>query len=583
MDAGTFLPGIKGPPDAAIIHPGEGGISVGSLSGAKRIDLVFMLDDSVSMSDKHDVLKAAIPDLLNRFVNPVCIDRFGHTSQPVTADAPCPDEQNRQFAPVRDMHIGIVTSSLGSADVPNPYCAPTLGDRNDSAHFVGSLPRGASIPTSAQGFLVWDPDQKANPPGQKDVSVLVDSFRGLVDAVGQKGCGFESQLESWYRLLVDPEPRLSTKLLPCAGADSGLNCPGPDGIDQTVLDARTAFLRPDSLLVVVMLTDENDCSMTDLGSATINFGTSNVMPQGSSVCATNPDDPCCYPCTSAPPAGCPNPDPVCSVSKFATTDNEPNIRCFNGKQRFGFDPLRPVQRYIDALTKPTVPNRAGDAVPNPLFAGGQRTPGEVFLVGILGVPWQDVATDATLGSPTDLKLKSVRELRDNGGWGLILGDPATHTPPRDTLLLEARDPRMGSDPVTGAALAPPTAGFLANPINGHERVQVQKDDLQYSCIFPLPMARECITPQENACECAMPSDGTMNPICQAPDGTYTTTQRFAKAYPPVRELEVIQGVGDSGVVASICPKNATDPTSESYGYRPVIGTLVQDVAPKLIR
>jgi hypothetical protein len=221
-------------------------------------------------------------------------------------------------------------------------------------------------------------------------------------------------------------------------------------------------------------------------------------------------------------------------------------------------------------------------VKNPLFSG-QRTPSQVFLVGILGVPWQDIATDATLASPTDLRLRSARELRDNGRWDVMLGDPATRKPPSDALMLESILTRTGSNPVTGATLAPPTAMVMANPINGHERTIVIPDDLQYACIFPLPQVRDCATSTASGCECRSPSDGEMNPLCQDPGGNYTTIQRYAKAYPPLRLLQVLKGVGDAGVVASICPKNMTDPSSESYAYRPIIGTLVQDVAPILIR
>ncbi|HEX4338729.1 MAG TPA: hypothetical protein VH062_22640 [Polyangiaceae bacterium] len=581
-DAGPIFHGItEPPPDATILHPGEGGIRIGDLAAAKKLDLLFMIDDSSSMGDKHDVLKAAIPDLLARFVNPVCIDRYGATTQPSSADALCPVAMSRQFAPVRDIHIGMITSSLGVADVPSAVCKPELAPAgNDAAHFVGALARASSIPTYPGGFLVWDPDQKAVPAGQKDLPGLIDSFGKLVDAVGQAGCGYENQLESWYRALVDPEPRVATRLLPCGTADSGVKCPGPDGIDQVVLDQRAAFLRPDSLLVIVMLTDENDCSLNDVGSTLL--GESSVVPPaGSAACATNPDDPCCYPCLLAAPAGCPNPDAACSVSKTYVGD-EPNLRCYDGKRRFGFDPLYPVKRYIDALTQKTVPSRSGATVPNPIFAGGQRTPSQIVLVGIAGVPWEDVATDATRTSPTALELKSSRDLVSGAVWDVILGDPATRVPPKNPLMVESVPPRTGADPITGQALAPPTAGLLANPTNGHERVISPADDLQYACIFPLPTTRDCAGMTSN-CDCSNPGDGTMSPLCQAADGTYTTVQRFAKAQPALRILQVIEGVGDAGILTSICPKNITDPSSEAYGYRPVIGTLAQDVAPVLIR
>jgi hypothetical protein len=582
-----MLPGIKKLPDASILHPGEGGIRVGDLNAAKKIDILFMVDDSQSMSDKHEVLKAAIPDLLNRFVNPVCIDPFGATSQPATADAACPSSMKRQFSPVRDIHIGIVTSSLGTLDDINSVCPGVLSmSGDDNGRLVGSLARAASVPTYPGGFLVWDPDQKATPPGQKDVQALVDSFRSLVDAIGQNGCGYENQLEAWYRFLVDPEPRLATPRARCPGDDSGTHYCGaaPEGIDQAVLDQRAAFLRPDSLLVVVMLTDENDCSMNENGLVVLS-DTSSLAPQGSAACATNPSDPCCYPCVSSVPAGCPNPDPVCAVSKtLMAKDDPPNLRCFDGKRRFGFDPLRPVQRYIDALTKQSVPSRSGAMVQNPVFAGGQRTPSQIFLVGIVGVPWQDVATDAARAPNVDLRLKSARDLREGGVWDVILGDPSTRTLPKNALMMESIAPRTGTDPVTGNALAPPTAGYLANPVNGHERNILPGTDLQYACIFSLPAPRDCSALANSSnCDCLSPTDGTMNPLCQGADGTYSTTQGYAKAYPALRILQVLKGVGDAGVLASICPKNIVDSTSEGYGYRPVIGTLVQDVAPMLIR
>src|SRR5689334_6482919 len=45
-----------------------------------KLDLLFMIDDSASMADKQAVLRNTVPDLLNRFVNPVCVDSSGNTT-----------------------------------------------------------------------------------------------------------------------------------------------------------------------------------------------------------------------------------------------------------------------------------------------------------------------------------------------------------------------------------------------------------------------------------------------------------------------------------------------------------------------
>src|SRR5947209_3029405 len=39
-----------------------------------KIDLLFMIDNSSSMADKQQILAQAVPDLVRRLVDPVCIN-----------------------------------------------------------------------------------------------------------------------------------------------------------------------------------------------------------------------------------------------------------------------------------------------------------------------------------------------------------------------------------------------------------------------------------------------------------------------------------------------------------------------------
>ncbi len=71
---------------------------------------------------------------------------------------------------------------------------------------------------------------------------LKKQFTNHVKAAGEKGCGFESSLESWYRFLVDPAPPQSVQVQN--------NFSSPVGVDKEVLKERAAFLRPDSLLAI---------------------------------------------------------------------------------------------------------------------------------------------------------------------------------------------------------------------------------------------------------------------------------------------------------------------------------------------
>src|SRR5262249_48346623 len=75
--------------DARVFDPGEGGVSASRLQRSK-VDLLVMLDDSSSMVEKHALLKAAVPDLVRRLVNPVCMAVTGGTSQHASPKDPCP-------------------------------------------------------------------------------------------------------------------------------------------------------------------------------------------------------------------------------------------------------------------------------------------------------------------------------------------------------------------------------------------------------------------------------------------------------------------------------------------------------------
>jgi hypothetical protein len=67
------------------------------------------------------------------------------------------------------------------------------------------------------------------------------------------------------------------------------------------------------------------------------------------------------------------------------------------------------------------------------------------------------------------------------------------------------------------------------------------------------------------------------PLCQASDGSYGMVQRFGKAYPGIRPLQVLKQIDDingNAVVTSICPRNVSDDTRQDYGYNPAMSALV---------
>ena len=128
-----------------------------------KIDLLFMIDNSSSMADKQAILAQAVPDLVNRLVDPVCIDPMtgaaGRQRATPTDRAPW---ASRDFDPVKDIHIGIISSSLGGhgatgvCDEPDPR--KTFPHNDDQGHL---LARGAMDVAVAdvqnKGFLNWNP------------------------------------------------------------------------------------------------------------------------------------------------------------------------------------------------------------------------------------------------------------------------------------------------------------------------------------------------------------------------------------------------------------------------------------------
>ncbi|HEV8246208.1 MAG TPA: hypothetical protein VGP93_10590, partial [Polyangiaceae bacterium] len=365
-----------------------------------KIDLLFMIDNSISMADKQAILKEAVPVLVGRLIQPVCVDADG---APVggsvdVATGTCATGEP-EFNAIKDIHIGVVSSSLGSHG--GQVCSDVTGNPrlDDHAHLMGAV---AGLPSwNGLGFLAWDPTgMKNTPAGESDPDALTKEFQDHVTNAGENGCGYEASLEAWYRFLIDPDPPQSVE----KGTD---NLSAKVGTDDVTLAARDAFLRPDSLVAIVMLSDENDCSIIDEGQGWLvglqqTGGTPFQMPRATAACATNPNDVCCRSCASSegggPPAGCTDlaSDTECAKGgNLSAVEDNLNLRCYEQKRRFGFNLLYPTKRYVDGLTSNTVPDRTGTAVPNPLYVGeGDKPPRDkslVFLAGIVGVPWQDIS------------------------------------------------------------------------------------------------------------------------------------------------------------------------------------------------
>jgi len=587
---GGTVSGGNGGSAGMVLYPP---IEIGAQKKSDKLDVLFVVDNSVTMADKQHILSNSVASFVTRLVNPLCVDAEGKpiATQPATADAAC-TSGNREFTPVKDLHLGVITTSIGGHG--GEVCkTPTSADDHldDRAELLPT--QRTNLPSyDNSGYLAYDPTGSA---GSTDLAHVITDLQTVIDSAGEHGCGYEAPLEAMYRFLVDPEPPLS--VLRVGGIST------PDGINQTLLTQRKAFLRPNSAVAVVILSDESDCSIRD---DTVGWfvGANSRMPLSTTACATNANDPCCRSCASSevtPRAGCAalSQDANCknipSGGSYATWDplhDSLNLRCFDQQRRFGFDLLYPVERYRDALSNPQVRNRSKVLVPNPLLVGDENGPRSATLISvslIVGAPWQDLATTASLTSGHAIEYMDGAALESNGRWPLLIGDRAQNLRPTDPFMIESIEERSGLNPLTNAPIVASTStNPLANPINGHEQNLPQQDDLQFACTFPLPAPRPCAS-ADVLCACSPDKMGkwdavkeNRSPLCQPPEGgEATTTQYFGRGYPGTRELSFAQQLGARAVPASICPRTLTDTASPDYAYKPAFSALVTRIGATL--
>jgi hypothetical protein len=533
------------------IVPGKGSLVTTKLrvTNFDKVDLLLMVDNSLSMRDKFTELGRRMPELIKALADPEV--------DPVTLKP--------KTTRVADLHVGVITSSLGShgtsvcmASHKNDggHLLPRTGE-NGTAGFtvdvVGGAPQQTSCAASvAASALSWafDPAVPAQHVGATSVKAMESSVSCIVQSAAEDGCGYEAQLESIYHFLVDPAPYLTANA--DCGAD-GTACPRtakiqPLGVDDELVKERKAFLRPDSILAVIMLTDENDGSIRPQGYGWVPlaYGTGS-MPRGWAGCAGVPDD--FEPESGADVAllaskyGChaclfEGADPACGqvwpkALPGVDTDGN-NERMFEQTRRYGFNFLWNRKRYVDAFSAPSVVASDGKLKPNPLFADGQRTKNEVVVAGILGVP-RSLVSNAD-GSPKQL---------DETAWAKIVSpDHAL----RDPHMIESIAPRAGL-PLFGGNRS-------VDPIHGGERAIGDGNDLQFACIAPRN-STVAADPNAAADECLKTGAAGTNPLC-GPDVGGRGTQPYFKAYPTLRELRVIHELQNASVpafVGSLCDES----------------------------
>ena len=171
-----------------------------------EIDLLFMIDNSSSMTEMQQKLYLQLPTFMN-----------------VLQSLPNPPS----------LHIAVVSSDMGA---PGDSTAAIMCTKGGDQGQFQSMPRGDCTATTitARDTFISDAD---NMPNYTDA---ISKVFQCIALLGDKGCGFENQLASIDRAL---------------GAENLQQGQTPNPPSTNV-----GFLRPEAYLGIVILTDEDDCS-----------------------------------------------------------------------------------------------------------------------------------------------------------------------------------------------------------------------------------------------------------------------------------------------------------------------------------
>jgi len=167
----------------------------------RNVDLLFLVDDSSSMRLSQESLLRNFPVLMSALEN-------------MPGGLP-------------NIHIAVVSSDMGAGDGSVPGCDAT-GGKNGIFQYTA---RGGCTATGLDPGATFI----SNIAGVKNYAGSLPDVFTCIAALGQDGCGFEHQFAAITRAL------------------------GADG--QAAPLENQGFLRPDAYLAIVMITNEDDCSV----------------------------------------------------------------------------------------------------------------------------------------------------------------------------------------------------------------------------------------------------------------------------------------------------------------------------------
>jgi len=200
--------------------------------GSGGVDILFVVDNSPSMAPKQRALAAGIGALIRKL-----------------------DQTDVSY------HIGVVSTDVGTNTAPGTPWGGSIGACDSYAGDDGALQAqactGRSLPTvdSRAACAAQCPDAKFVP---------TDGNRFIWRDGGKTNVPADLKLDPGSGKMIDFGPENALKCIAVLG-DGGCGIESPLDATRRALDGHrtenSGFLRKDSLLAVVYLTDEDDCSV----------------------------------------------------------------------------------------------------------------------------------------------------------------------------------------------------------------------------------------------------------------------------------------------------------------------------------
>lgn len=186
------------------------------------IDLLFVIDDS-SLAEEINALAELLPRLIGGIANG---DANGDGA---------PD-----FDPPDSIHAGVITGDMGTGGFTVPTCSePSFG--HDGVFRMGGNTALPGCEASYPPFL------ELRLGADEDPSAVASALRCLLPGGGYGGCGWEQPLEAALKAVTPSSSSLRFSMGTTGHGDG----------------ANAGFRRADATLVVIVLMDEDDCSVRD--------------------------------------------------------------------------------------------------------------------------------------------------------------------------------------------------------------------------------------------------------------------------------------------------------------------------------